>query len=58
MNGIVLLWFAKDTWAIAFQTLIIGPLSMTLAVLVKRIGQSLEHMFEGYASAATLGAAR
>ena len=56
MNGIVPLRFAMDTWAITFQTLIIGPLSPSLATLAKRIRASLEHSSDGYPSAAQLGA--
>ena len=58
MNGIVPLRFAMDTWAITFQTLIIGPLSPSPATLAKRIGASLEHSLDGYPSAAQLGASK
>ena len=56
MNAIVPLRFAMDTWAITFQSLIIGPLSPSPATLAKRIGASLEHSLDGYPSAAQRGA--
>lgn len=58
MNGIVTLRFAMDTWAITFQSLIIGPLSPSAATPAKRIGASLEHSLDGYPSAAHLGASK
>lgn len=58
MNGIVTLRFAMDTWAITFQSLIIGPLSPSAATLVKRIGASLEHLLDGYPSAAQIRASK
>ena len=56
MNGIEPLRFATESWAIIFQTLIIGPSSPSPATLAMRIRASLEHSLDGYPSAAQVGA--
>ena len=58
MTGTVPLRFAMETWAVSYQTLIIDPLSISPATLLKRIGASLEDSLEGYQSAAQLGASK